>query len=140
MRRKNGFTTIELMFVTAVALTVIVAMLVAFFNFMRLNDHNRNLTVAMGIARDKMEEINYKKSTGQYDSIVSTRYNANGLGNPNDLTPYGVPVGWGNCEVAVTEVPDTQNNLKLVRLTISWKERGRTIVNGVDYTAAAARR
>lgn len=65
---KRGFTSIELLFVVGISLSVIIAMISGLINFMIMNDHNRNLTIAMNIARDKMENILFLRKSGQFDT------------------------------------------------------------------------
>jgi type II secretory pathway pseudopilin PulG len=143
---KRGFTTLELMFVIGVALLVITALLGGFINFMVLNEHNRNLTIAMNIARDKMEAIFLQRDTGNFDAINNATYTSNDANPPSLSAPvpdgYGVPIGWGwSCNVAVTDIPNTSNSLKFITISVSWRERGgRTITNGVVLNSAVSRR
>lgn len=121
---RRGFTTIELLFVVGISLLVIAAMLGGFVNFMIINEHNRNLTIAMNIARDKMEQVITDAQSGNFDSIVSTSYNAASL-----ATAYSVPANWGSCAVTITNI---NNDLKYVRMVVCWRDRGNRRI-GEDF-------
>jgi len=132
---KRGFTNIELIFVIGVSLLVIAAMLGGFVNFLVINEHNRNMTLAANIARDLMEAVNAARSRGEFDSITSMSYTSGQL-----QSLYGVPANWGTCARTVTDVSGTNGNLKFITISVSWNERGRQINNGVVLNSAVARR
>ncbi len=54
---KKGLTMLELMIVIAIVGFSLVGLLISYISSLNLNEFDRNLTIAMNIAREKMEEL-----------------------------------------------------------------------------------
>jgi type II secretory pathway pseudopilin PulG len=127
---RRGFTTIELMFVLGVSLVVIVAMLGGFINFMVINEHNRNLTLAMNWARQDMESVIALRNAGNFDSIGNVSY----VGNVSEGRPGQT---WAHL---VREVTNVNSDLKYIRIYAGWNEHKRDVFNVELIKSAVARK
>ncbi|MDP3143143.1 MAG: hypothetical protein Q8N14_04290 [Candidatus Omnitrophota bacterium] len=127
---RRGFTTIELMFVLGVSLVVIVAMLGGFINFMVINEHNRNLTLAMNWARQDMERVIALRNAGNFDSIIQSVISGNVTeGHPGQT--------WAHL---VREVTNVNSDLKYIRIYAGWNEHRRDVFNVELIKSAVARK
>jgi prepilin-type N-terminal cleavage/methylation domain-containing protein len=112
---KRGFTLVEVTLVVAIVIIVSVALLNSFMSCLALNETSRNITIAMNIARDKMEELVNKRLS--WDEIIDASYNEAAL-----VAAYGFH---GSCNVRVIPIND---KLKSVRIVVCWRQRGNRIL------------
>lgn len=126
---KRGFTTIELMFVLGISLVVVLAMLMGFINFMILDEHNRNLTLAMNWAREEIENVIALRDAGNFDSIAASTQSGVSAGRPGQ--------SWAQL---AREVTDINLDLKYILIKVGWDERGRNLNNQNMLSSAIARK
>jgi len=82
---KKGLTMLELMIVIAIVGFALIGLLISYISSLNLSEFDRNLTIAMNIAREKMEELYNARDLSFTD-----------LGNS---LCAGAPVGVPNCTV-----------------------------------------
>lgn len=106
IRKKKGFTLIELMAAVAITVLVVMGSLLSFMHLMILADASVNLTIAVNDAQLVLEQL---KGT-PYGSILS--YVAPDLSNlPNDSE-------------TITLTRSVGANLATVSVNVSWLEKG----------------
>ncbi len=101
--------------VVVIVVIVSAALLSSFITCLALNETSRNMTIAMNIARDKIEEIVNKKLS-KWDDYCPTGC-AGGT-----LSAYGLD---GSCSVEVTQ---PEERIKLIRVVVCWKQKGNRII------------
>ncbi len=122
---KSGFTLIELMIGAAVLIIALVGLLATYTGSFNLNETARNLTIAMNVNQEKLEEIR----NHDFDSIV-TDYSSGG--SPGDTFSPSLLDGSGIIEVINdgSDVPAgvTSPDLIQVTITISWRQKGNRVI------------
>ena len=124
----KGFTLAELLIAVAVAALVISGVFMSLVNSMVLDSYNQNFTIAMNVARAKMEDKVFKERSNFTEGIVSS---VNGPGNVLTLANDGLV---GNWRLDVTEVIGSGENseLKSAGVAVCWKERGGRIIGDCE--------
>lgn len=126
----TGFTLVELLITAVVAVLVIGGVFLSLINSMMLNEFNEKFSVAMNIARTKLEEQIAKKS-GNFSGIVSDTDNGNILSAAAD----GID---GLYRIDVSDVSDVGGELKGVQVTICWRQRAGRIIGDCQDDGAGA--
>ena len=121
--KNEAFTLVELLIAIAVAALVISGVFMSLVNSMVLDSYNQNFTIAMNIARAKMEGVFNQRS--DFANITSSTNNP--LSLPTDRLD-------GNWRIDVTEVIGTGQNseLKGIRVSVCWKERRGRIIGDCE--------
>ncbi len=125
---KKSFTMLELVLVIVIVVIVSTALMSSLITCMALNDNSRMMTIAMNIARDKLEDIINRK--GDWDTIVNPQgpYGINILSLPPAQGGYNFD---GSCQVTVHTVNST---LKLIRVVVCWRLRnGRVVGSDANF-------
>lgn len=121
---KSGFTLIELMIGAAVLIIALVGLLATYTGSFNLNETARNLTIAMNVNQEKLEEIR----DHDFDSIV-TDYSSGG--SPGDTFSPSLLDGSGIIEI-IDDRSDpgelTSPDLIQVTITISWRQKGNRVI------------
>lgn len=114
----------ELIIAAAVLVIALVALLATYTGCFRLNETAKNLTIAMNIAQEKMEEIR----NHTFASIV-VDYGSGG--NPGDTFSPSPLDGSGRIDI-IADGSDpqgvTSSDLLQVTITISWRQRGGRVI------------
>ncbi len=104
MRKKKGFTLIELMFGVSIILIVLVGTLLAFVQLMILNESSRGLVVAANDAQYVLEQMKNEA----YE----------------DLASYVVPV-FNNLDSQIVSLTRSiGSDIATVTVNVNWQERG----------------
>jgi type II secretory pathway pseudopilin PulG len=140
----RALTMLELLLVIAIAGLALVGLLVTYVSSLNLGEYDRNLTLAMNIAREKMEEL-YNERITNFDDLGSEMCLEEPTGcNIEVVDPsltivsfdsehmaaknYGLD---GSCTIYIRELDPS--NLKEVRVIVCWKQRvGRIIGEDIN--------
>ncbi len=116
--RSKAFTLIELLIAIAVAALVISGVFMSLINSMVLDSYNQNFTVAMNIARAKLENVFNQRNGFANISSSSGILTA----NVNHLD--------GAWRIDVTDVQGAgdDSELKNIKVAICWKDRRGRII------------
>lgn len=120
---KRGFTLIELMLVAGVFVFVITGLLLGYIGCLRLNDFNRNLTIAFNIAQLQIEEL---RNTLFYNITDES------LDNITLENLYGFD---GSCYIDVERATSNSTDIDVIniRLVMCWREMiGRIIGEDIN--------
>ena len=126
MNRKS-FTLVELLVTIIVAVLVISGVLMSLINSMVLNEYNQQFSIAMNVARARLEEVISNRPN--FTSIVT---NADGTLPANQLTIAAD----GIAGLVRVDVNDITTDLKDVTVTICWKARGGRIIGSCQLGVA----
>ena len=121
--KKSGLTLLEVMFVVGILVFAIAGLLVGYINCVALNEHDRNFTQAMNIARMLMEEIYNQR--GSFNSIVSESIPMQGADGMLDRFNFR-----GSASIVVSDI--MPGDLKEVIVVLCWEERGGNRISGED--------
>jgi len=141
----KALTMLELMLVITLLGFALVGLLISYVSSLNLSEYDKNLTIAMNIAREKMEEL-YNERSENFDTLgtnmcdgaagcsvtgddslrIVSFNNAYMKNNYNNFN--------GSCTAYITEL---DQNLKEARIVVCWGQRiGR--VTGEDDGAGDA--
>ena len=122
---RKGFTMVELIFVIGILAFVITGLLIAYVNCVTLNEHNRNFSIAMNLARQLMELLYYNcYNRDMWELITEPAYGA-GEGEPiPNLEGVTMPPGYSG----TLYMDDKSPSLKEFTLVICWRERGTRVI------------
>lgn len=120
MDTKRGFTLLEAVLAAAILAFCLCGLLLTYANLLVLADLSRDFTLATNALQEKMEEV--KKT--DYGSLALG-------GSAFNLTDYGFP--YADSKGNITVGSAVYNDLKSVRLTASFKSRGRTIGEDANF-------
>lgn len=124
-RDKSGFTLIELMIGAAIMIIALVGLLATYTGSFRLNETAGNLTIAINIGQEKLEEIR----NHSFDSIVtdySSGGSPGGTFNPSPLDGSGI------IDIIDDGSDDpehvTSSDLLQITITISWRQKANRVI------------
>lgn len=126
---KRAFTLVELLITIVVSALVINGVIMSLINSMVLNEYNQEFSIAMNIARAKIESIISRKA------------------NFSTITNEGVsPLPPGILTVAADginglyriDVTDINPQLKNVKVTVCWQARGNRIIGDCNPPPAGS--
>ena len=111
-----AFTLVELLVTLVVAALVIGGVLVFLIHAIILDEYNEKFSIAMNVARAKIEEAISER--GNFDDISNEGYAL-------DLESDGID---GSYQRTVAPVAGFTNKLKNIRVVICWRGRGGRVV------------
>jgi len=117
MKNREGFTFIELVTATFIAVLVLGALLSVINYSFGLQETNSNIAIAYNAAREKIEQI---RNTS-FGSIVGTY-------NPQVFNPSGFTVGAARGRITASYVTGSNSNLIDIRVVICWRQRNGRII------------
>lgn len=112
---RSSFTLIELLVTAFVATLVLGGVMVSLINGTALNEYSQELTMAMNIARAKLESDVFAKRAA-FSEIVTTTNGQLSLAADGLAGIYRI------------EVTDLFDGLKTARISICWRSRGRKTI------------
>ena len=124
MMNKKSFTLVEILITVLITTIVLSAVLALFVNDLALGQQNKEFSIAMNIARAKMEELINKRS--DFVNIVSTPEPGIALSAATD----GIA---GLYRIDVTDIsygsnPVVTGWLKQIKISVCWKSLGNRII------------
>ncbi len=119
---KKAFTMVEVILVTVIVVVISTALITTFVTCLALNENSRMMTIAMNIARDKIEETINSKANWTGPLLSSRSYGISALSKAPSLGGYSFN---GSCQVLVFEKAPT---LKLARVAVCWKLKNGRVV------------
>ena len=132
-KSSKAFTLIELLVAVAVAALVISGVFMSLVNSMVLDSYNQNFTIAMNIARAKLEGVFNQRSNfkdGIIDDVDDDGNNTLTLASDRLTGNWRIDVA---CEIP-SGAPDNDANceLKNIKVSVCWKERGGRIIGDCE--------
>lgn len=125
---RKAFTMFELVLVIAILVIVSTALLGSFVSSMSLDENSRMTTIAVNIARDKIEDA-INKRVSRWTEITSISYCMDCMGRADCSHSLQSDYGFnGSCSV---DVLDVNSSLKFIRVVVCWKMQNGRIV-GTD--------
>ncbi len=115
--KKNAFSSLELLLTIVISVIMINGIVISIINSMVLNELNQSYSIAINIARAKMEQTIGQKSN--FDSITSS-------GGPLTRSSDGI---LGRYRIdAVFDAPSIPaSNIVNIHVAVCWQVRGRFI-------------
>jgi prepilin-type N-terminal cleavage/methylation domain-containing protein len=114
-RNGKGFTLTELLIAAAILIFLFAGILMAFFRCIQLGETSRNSSMALVVAKNRMEQI---RNTA-FDQIRATYHNAT-------FTSAGIN------GIGVSYVDNTNPKLYVVRVAFCWREKNGRVF-GEDF-------
>lgn len=116
VRKKTGFTLIEVVIAMLVVFIAVIGLLAAYASSFELVETARNTTYALNEAQEMIEEIRGHNFFDIFDDYDDTNFTVDGIsaGNSNGLV----------------EVDDTDPDLLAVTVTVCWRQRSGRIIGG----------
>ena len=118
MKEEQSFTLVELLIAMVMSTLVISGVIMSLVNSMILNEYNQGFSVAINIARAKMEETISKRSN--FSNIVSEE---------GPLTPADDKIDGRYRIDKIDLVPDELVNVKV---SVCWRARGGRIIGDCE--------
>lgn len=146
----KAMTMLELVVVIGVVGIALMGLLVSYINSLSLSDYDKNLTIAMNIAREKMEEL-YTDRVKTFDTLGQDLC---GAANPPDciwaMNGNTIVVSFnntymkthypgfnGSCTAYIKDIDPLGDNLKEVRIVVCWRQGiGRIIGEDTNLNGA----
>ena len=128
---KSSFSLAELLVTVTVAILVLGGVLISMISAMMLNEANEKFSIAMNIARNKLEDIFSRRT--DFDTIIDAVgcLDFDSDGNDLDCTP-NPELSKGMYRIDVTDVT---SDLKEIKIAICWRGRGTKIIGDCQDVA-----
>lgn len=141
----KALTMFELMLVIGLLAFALTGLLISYVSSLNLSEYDKNLTIAMNVAREKMEEL-YKKRDESFDTLGSDMC----LGEPSGCSVVGDDANRvisfnnaymktkynnfnGSCTIYIKEIDPQGDDLKEARVLVCWRQRiGRIVGEDLD--------
>ena len=137
---KKALTMIELIIVIGLLGFALAGLLISYVSSLNLSEYDKNLTIAMNIAREKMERL-YDERDEDFDGLGSGMCDDEAAGcsisgnNTNRVVSFNnsnIRETYnnfnGSCVIYIDEIDPFGDNLKQARVAVSWRQRlGRII-------------
>ncbi|MDP2921412.1 MAG: type II secretion system protein [Candidatus Omnitrophota bacterium] len=116
VKKKAGFTLLELMIGVCVLIVALVGLLSVFAHMISLNENSSKLTLGVAACQAKLEEM--RNSTF---SILYTTY------NNTSFNPSGFATGEAKGAISIN---NSNPNLLQVSVNVSWRTRSNRVIGG----------
>ena len=106
-----SFTLVELLIASVMFILTLAGILLSYIKCVELNEHSRNLSIAMRGLESRFEEIRntpFSQIPATYDQVTFANANLNGIG--------------------VSEVDNTNPGLLMVTMSFSWRQTNNRII------------
>jgi type II secretory pathway pseudopilin PulG len=124
----KALTMLELVLVIALLGFALVGLLISYVSSLNLSEYDKNLTIAMNIAREKMEEL-YNNRSVNFDNLGENMGATHFAGNYAIGKEFSFDNAYmkstydnfnGSCTIYITSL---DQNLKEARIVVCWKQQ-----------------